>query len=422
MVPAGVGIAASIAVIAPVASFAASTDPVLACSVSVANGQATVTWNDIGQTSNYIYDHGVAKTDVQLSYVDSTPEWGYEVVAIVNGVKVRASCSTPGTPTTTTAQPTTTTAQPTTTTAAPTTTTAAPTTTAQPTTTTAAPTTTTAAPGGTLVCSVSVAGGVATVTWNNIGQASSYVYDSGVAVTDVQFSYVDSTPAWSYRVVAVKAGVKYRADCTTPGTPTTTTAAPTTTTAQPTTTTAAPTTTTARPTTTTVAPTTTTAKPAPTCNVTAGAQAGSVQLNWNIEAGAGSSLLKTPGNATIAISGKTYVDFPAGDFYDLTIVNGGTAYSVRCTNNIPWVIPACTHQINRVFPGNEALFIYSHYNDVPHEYEVFDVADRLLSARKPSALNEVRGDPHDRWYPQWSSFGTSGVPSVCDADWLGYER
>ena len=119
-VPLGLATAVVSGALFPVLSSAESADPTLTCSVAMNGTSAVVSWNDIGQQSDYIYDHGVAVTSPGRSYVDTTPETSYTVVATRDGVKYRAACSAPAAPTTTTAP--TTTAAPTTTTAAPTTT------------------------------------------------------------------------------------------------------------------------------------------------------------------------------------------------------------------------------------------------------------------------------------------------------------
>jgi hypothetical protein len=216
------------------------------CSVTVSGGKATVTWDNIGQTENWVWDNGVKVPITGLTYVDSSPAWSYEVVAVVNGIKVRTTCpsglgpsttttakpttttaaptttTAKPTTTTTTAKPTTTTAKPTTTTAAPTTTTAKPTTTtAKPTTTTAKPTTTTTTPVEPFACKVSIADdGSVTLAWPDADTTASYsVYNAigSLAVQTQAGMWIDTTPTVSYTITRTLAnGARDSANCTLP--------------------------------------------------------------------------------------------------------------------------------------------------------------------------------------------------------------
>ena len=331
--PALASLAVATAVAVPVAASATGT-LTLSCSVAVNSGKATVTWNNIGQSSNQIWDHGVLKTVSGRTYTDTNVETSYIVVVYVNEVKYKATCAPGGGGgvTTTTSGG-------------------------------GGGTTTTTAGGGagTLACRVSVASGVATVTWNNIGQSSNQIWDHGVLKTVSGRTYTDTTVETSYVVVVYVGGVKYKATCAPGGGVTTTTAG-------------GGTTTTARPTTTTTAP-----GGAMTCTVTAGVDAGTVKVAWTIGAWGGSTVKETPSGAITPITGKSFVDTTPGDFYDLTVINNGRAYSAHCVNKIKWNINTCGHGINYVFPGNEHLKVTELFDyDLADYYEVYDKNGVLL--------------------------------------------
>ena len=281
-------------------------------------------WTNIGQESTVVWDRGVSKTKSGTQYTDATPETSYLVVAVVEGVKHRATCELQG--------------------GTGTTTTTAPggngggaaalkcwawkqkdgkvavgwnkdisgegyvwdhghkipvkgrkhisqygpgkvyvviviiagvkqrcecpinggggSTTTQPPATTTRPTTTPGG-GGTLQCTATMKDGKAVIRWNNIGQSENYIWDRGVKAPVSGRTYTDSTPEGSYVVIVMVNGVKHRAECSLNGGGTTTTR-PSSTTTRPTSTTTRPTSTTTRPTSTTTRPTSTTTRPTST--------------------------------------------------------------------------------------------------------------------------------------------------------------
>ena len=372
--PALASLAVATAVAVPVAASATGT-LTLSCSVAVNSGKATVTWNNIGQSSNQIWDHGVLKTVSGRTYADTNVETSYVVVVYVGGVKYKATCAPGGGVTTTTSGG-------------------------------GGGTTTTTAGGGggTLACRVSVASGVATVTWNNIGQSSNQIWDHGVLKTVSGRTYTDTTVETSYVVVVYVGGVKYKATCAPGGGVTTTTAGGggTTTTARPTTTTTTPgggTTTTARVTTTTTAP-----AAAMTCTVTAGATAGTVTVTWTIGAWGGSTVKETPSGAITPITGKSFTDTTPGDFYDLTVINNGRAYSAHCVNPIKWNIHKCVLVVNRATPGNMALQVTELFAyNLADYYEVYDRNGVLIFNTKTMYNSNTRpGGLVDNFYQPWN--------------------
>ena len=360
----GATVAAGIAI--PVAASATGT-LTLSCTATTTSGKTTVSWNNIGQSSNSIWDHAVLKTVTGRTYVDTTPETSYIVVVYVNEVKYKATCSPGGGGVTTT-------------------------------TSGGGGTTTTAPAGGTLACRVSVAGGVATVTWNNIGQSSNSIWDHGVLKTVTGRSYTDTTVETSYIVVVMVGGVKVKATCAPGGgggggTTTTSRPASTTTTARP-----ASTTTTARP-----ATTTTTTAPAGTltCTVTAGAVAGTVNVTWNIGAWPGSTINKIPSGELVSVTGKSYVDLVPNDKYALTIINNGTAHQTTCKNKLPWQIMRCDHLIVGYLPNNETLKIYEKYAwQVAESYDVFDKNGVLLF--NTATMYAQKSPGVISWYQPWN--------------------
>ena len=344
--PALAALAVATAVALPVAASAAAA-PTLSCSVAVNAGKATVTWNNIGQSSNQIWDHGVLKTVTGRTYADTNVETSYIVVVYVGGVKYKATCAPGG-----------------------------------------GVTTTTAGAAGTLTCAVSVASGTATVTWNNIGQSSNQIWDHGVLKTVSGRTYTDTTVETSYIVVVYVGGVKYKATCAPGGGVTTTTT---------------------RATTTTTAP-----AGAMTCTVTAGVDPGTVKVAWTVGAWGGSSVKETPSTAITALTGKSFVDTTPGDFYDLTVVNNGNAYSARCVNTIKWNINKCTHVINVVFPGNESLQVTELFDyDLADYYEVYDKNGVLLFNTKTMYNSNTRpGGLVDHFYQPWNQAQFAMFPKI----------